>query len=164
MPRSNLNQIISGLTKYEFNSPQNPKAQQISELRNRFSRGTKCWIKREHGQREISPERARGWRPGCQRACGAPSPGRGRSWSARASAVALKNSKKKESKSVNKPPGGERRRREEGGERNWAGRVWGLGVRAHLHLGHHVVHLGAGHGVDLSRKGFARCRLLRRHG
>ena len=75
-----------------------------------------------------------------------------------------KNSKKKESKSVNKPPGGERRRREEGGERNWAGRVWGLGVRAHLHLGHHVVHLGAGHGVDLSRKGFARCRLLRRHG
>src|SRR5687768_1897524 len=36
MPRSNMNQIISGLlTKYEFNNPQNPKAQQISKLRER---------------------------------------------------------------------------------------------------------------------------------
>jgi len=33
-----------------------------------------------------------------------------------------------------------------------------------LHLGHHVVHLRAGHAVDLGRKGFASRRLLRRHG
>ena len=42
--------------------------------------------------------------------------------------------------------------------------IWiGMGM-AHLHLGHHVVHLGAGHAIDLGRKGFARRRLLRRHG
>jgi hypothetical protein len=51
------------------------------------------------------------------------------------------------------------------GYRVCAGRVWRLGMAgAHLHLGHHVVHLRAGHGVDLGREGFARCRLLRRHG
>jgi len=41
--------------------------------------------------------------------------------------------------------------------------IW-VGVGMHLHLGHHVVHLGAGHAIDLDRKGFARSRLLRRHG
>ncbi len=34
---------------------------------------------------------------------------------------------------------------------------------AHLHLGHEVVHLRAGHGGDVGREGLAR-RLVRRHG
>ena len=77
---------------------------------------------------------------------------------------------------MNKRVGGERQRRgeerrgeERRGERNRAAvgfGIWvGVGVgMAHLHLGHHVVHLGARHAVDLGRKGFARHRLLRRHG